>query len=180
MIVPLARSLYRSTGKNYLLYLTAIAAGGAITHTLVPPTPGPLVVAGQLGVDLGKMILIGMLVAAPVDWAAMMAGRTAQVHVKAERVSEPQLPEVDPAFIRSFGVKSGQLDQFRADIRTNLERELANAQIKRDEWKVKQNDKQPTPFALNGMNSATGVDSARSVHATAMTRAPVLPMRAAR
>ena len=28
--------------KNYMLYVTAIATGGAITHTLVPPTPGPL------------------------------------------------------------------------------------------------------------------------------------------
>jgi GntP family gluconate:H+ symporter len=66
LLVPLARSLYRQTGKNFLLYVLAISAGGAITHTLVPPTPGPLVVAGLLGVDLGKMILVGMVVAAPV------------------------------------------------------------------------------------------------------------------
>jgi GntP family gluconate:H+ symporter len=66
LLVPLARSLFRQTGKNYLLYVLAISAGGAITHTLVPPTPGPLVVAGLLGVDLGKMILVGMVVAAPV------------------------------------------------------------------------------------------------------------------
>lgn len=36
-----------------------------------------------------------------------------------------------------------------AAARTILERELANAQIKRDEWKVKENTKTPTPFALN-------------------------------
>jgi len=36
-----------------------------------------------------------------------------------------------------------------AEAKTNLERELANAQIKRDEWKVKQTSKEPTPFALN-------------------------------
>lgn len=36
-----------------------------------------------------------------------------------------------------------------AEAKTNLERELANAQIKRDEWKVKRTDKEPTPFALN-------------------------------
>ena len=66
LLVPLARSLYKQTGKNFLLYVLAISAGGAITHTLVPPTPGPLVVANQLGIDLGKMILVGMVVAAPV------------------------------------------------------------------------------------------------------------------
>ena len=46
LLVPLARSLYRRTNRNYLLYLMAIATGGAITHTLVPPTPGPLLVSG--------------------------------------------------------------------------------------------------------------------------------------
>ena len=42
LLVPLARSLHRRTGVNYLLYVLAIGVGGAITHTLVPPTPGPL------------------------------------------------------------------------------------------------------------------------------------------
>ena len=65
LLVPLARSLYRSTGKNYLLYLAAIAAGGAITHTLVPPTPGPLLVANELGVNIGTVMLIGLAVGFP-------------------------------------------------------------------------------------------------------------------
>ena len=47
LLVPLARSLHRRTQQNYLRYLMAIATGGAITHTLVPPTPGPLLVAGD-------------------------------------------------------------------------------------------------------------------------------------
>ena len=68
----------------------------------------------------------------PADWrVAQLAGRTAQVHLKAERVSEPVLPEADGAFIKSFGVKSGDLAQFRADIRTNLERELKGALMTR-------------------------------------------------
>ena len=65
LLVPLARSLYQRTGRNYLRYLMAIATGGAITHTLVPPTPGPLLVAATLGVDIGLMILIGAIVAIP-------------------------------------------------------------------------------------------------------------------
>ncbi|WP_233216427.1 GntP family permease [Blastopirellula marina] len=65
LLVPLARSLFRKTQKNYLLYVMAIATGGAITHTLVPPTPGPLVVADQLNVDKGLMILIGATIAFP-------------------------------------------------------------------------------------------------------------------
>ncbi len=65
LLVPLARSLYRRTGKHYLKFLLAIGAGGAITHTLVPPTPGPLAMAGTLGVNIGNMILVGALVALP-------------------------------------------------------------------------------------------------------------------
>jgi trigger factor len=68
----------------------------------------------------------------PADWRVpAMAGKTASVNLKAVQVSEQQLPEVDAAFIRSFGVKSGQLEQFRGDIRTNLERELKGALMNR-------------------------------------------------
>lgn len=67
-------------------------------------------------------------VAFPAEWpVALLAGKTANVHLKAVQVAEPQLPEVNHAFIRSFGVKSGEADQFRDEIRNNLERELKGA-----------------------------------------------------
>jgi gluconate:H+ symporter, GntP family len=65
LLVPLARSLHRRTGRHYIKYVTLVGAGGAITHTLVPPTPGPLFVAATLGVNLGVMILVGLAVAIP-------------------------------------------------------------------------------------------------------------------
>ena len=68
----------------------------------------------------------------PEDWRVpQLAGKQASVHVKVEQVSEQQLPEVDGAFIRSFGVKSGEMAQFRAEIRSNLERELKGALMNR-------------------------------------------------
>lgn len=73
LLVPLARSLYRTTGKNYLLYLGAIAAGGAITHTLVPPTPGPLLVAETLQVDIGTVMIIGLAVGFPSALIGLIA-----------------------------------------------------------------------------------------------------------
>ena len=72
LLVPLARSMYTRTNRNYLRYLMAIAAGGVATHTLVPPTPGPLAVAGTLGVDIGTMLLIGTVVALPASAAGMV------------------------------------------------------------------------------------------------------------
>ncbi len=62
LMLPLARSLRAKTGRNYLLYIMAIAAGGTVTHSMVPPTPGPVVAADILSVPLGGMILGGCLV----------------------------------------------------------------------------------------------------------------------
>ena len=75
LLVPLARSLFRRTERNYLLYLCAIAAGGAITHTLVPPTPGPLFMAKALDVNIGTMIFVGALIAIPAAIAGLIAAR---------------------------------------------------------------------------------------------------------
>jgi len=74
LLVPLARSLYRRTKTHYLKYVLAIACGGAITHTLVPPTPGPLLVASTIGVDLGVMILVGIAVSLPSAIAGLAFG----------------------------------------------------------------------------------------------------------
>ena len=65
LLVPLARSLWGRTRKNYMLYVTAIVAGAAITHTLVPPTPGPLFMASELKVDVGLMMILGLLIGLP-------------------------------------------------------------------------------------------------------------------
>lgn len=62
LMIPLGKAMRLRTGKNYLLYVLAIVAGGSMAHSLVPPTPGPLFVAEQLGVDLGTMILAGCAV----------------------------------------------------------------------------------------------------------------------
>lgn len=72
LLVPLARSMYARTNRHYLKYIMAIAAGAAATHTLVPPTPGPLAVAGTLGVDLGTMVLVGLVVALPAAGAGLL------------------------------------------------------------------------------------------------------------
>lgn len=60
LLIPLAIALGLKTGKNYVLYVAAIGGGAAITHSLVPPTPGPLIMAETLQIDLGLTILAGM------------------------------------------------------------------------------------------------------------------------
>ncbi|MBO9716554.1 MAG: trigger factor, partial [Pseudoxanthomonas sp.] len=78
------------------------------------------------GLEQGVETIID--VAFPEGWRQpQLAGKTAQVHVTLGQVSEPVLPEVDAGFIKSFGVRSGEVDKFREDIRSNLERELKGA-----------------------------------------------------
>jgi GntP family gluconate:H+ symporter len=77
LLVPLARSMHRRTKKHYLKYALAIAAGGVVTHSLVPPTPGPLIMADNLGIDIGVMILVGALVGLPASFVGLfLAGWT--------------------------------------------------------------------------------------------------------
>ena len=59
LLAPLFKAVARRTGRDYLLLVMCTVAGGTITHSLVPPTPGPLFVAGELGVPLGLMIGMG-------------------------------------------------------------------------------------------------------------------------
>src|SRR5207247_182349 len=114
LLVPLARSMYGRTNRNYLKYLLAIAAGAGATHTLVPPTPGPLAIAGTLGVDLGTMVLVGIVVALPAAGAGLLfAGwvdrrmpvvpqRPAALAVDASAVTAPtpqQLPGLVPSIL---------------------------------------------------------------------------------
>jgi len=62
LMIPLGKAMRVRTGRNYLLYVLSIVAGGTMAHSLVPPTPGPLLVAGELNVDMGLMIIAGILV----------------------------------------------------------------------------------------------------------------------
>ncbi|MEN6307319.1 MAG: TRAP transporter large permease subunit [Anaerohalosphaeraceae bacterium] len=61
LLIPLARSMHRRTGIRYMLLILAMGAGGSITHSLVPPTPGPLLIAEMLKIDLGIMMMVGLL-----------------------------------------------------------------------------------------------------------------------
>ena len=68
----------------------------------------------------------------PADWRVQaLAGRQVQVTLKVGKVSEPVLPEADADFIRSFGIRSGEMDEFRSEIRNNLQRELKGALMNR-------------------------------------------------
>jgi trigger factor len=64
-------------------------------------------------------------IAFPADFRnESLAGQAAKVSFKIIKVQEPKLPTVDAEFVQLFGVADGDLDNFRKEVRANLEREL--------------------------------------------------------
>ena len=98
ILIPLAFSLAKRTGRSSLYYVIPLLAGLAVGHAFIPPTPGPVLVATMLGVDLGWVILIGiccgifsMIVAGPI-WGAY-CGRKFFVPVPEQVAKQQDLDE---------------------------------------------------------------------------------------
>lgn len=78
ILSPLVRALRRTTGKSVVTLGICLAAGLVLTHHAVPPTPGPLGVAGIYNVDIGLMIFWGLVLTLPsiavTVWYARLMG----------------------------------------------------------------------------------------------------------
>jgi gluconate:H+ symporter, GntP family len=72
LMVPLAKSLGLRDKSRYGLFIMSIIAGGTMAHSLVPPTPGPLLVASQLNVPIGWMMVGGLIVGAVTCWVGQI------------------------------------------------------------------------------------------------------------
>ncbi|GIO24870.1 GntP family permease [Oceanobacillus sp. J11TS1] len=71
ILIPILYSLAIRTRKSLLYYGIPLLAGLAVAHSFIPPTPGPIAVASVLGVDLGWMMLFGVIAGIP---AMIVAG----------------------------------------------------------------------------------------------------------
>lgn len=102
ILIPLAFSLAKRTKRSSLFYVIPLLAGLAVGHAFIPPTPGPILVANMLGVELGWVILVGifcgvvsMIVAGPV-WGGICGNKyniSVPEHVaKQEDFDESKLP----------------------------------------------------------------------------------------
>jgi GntP family gluconate:H+ symporter len=70
LLSPLNKSLAKKAGITHAASTIALAVGLMASHTMVPPTPGPIAAAGILGADLGLVMLIGV----PVSALSLAAG----------------------------------------------------------------------------------------------------------
>ena len=71
ILVPIVYALSRDTNRSVLYYGIPLLAGLAVTHSFIPPTPGPVAVANIIDVQLGWVILFGFILGVPT---AIIAG----------------------------------------------------------------------------------------------------------
>jgi len=71
ILVPIVYALSRDTKRSLLYYAIPLLAGLAVTHSFIPPTPGPVAVADIINAQLGWVILLGAILGIPV---AIIAG----------------------------------------------------------------------------------------------------------
>ncbi|MCY1150941.1 MAG: GntP family permease [Sphaerochaetaceae bacterium] len=84
ILSPIARALAEQSNKSLAVLATALSAGLYATHCLVPPTPGPIAMAGTLNANLGLTILIGLMVSIPATIAGLFYATkvTSKVDIK--------------------------------------------------------------------------------------------------
>jgi GntP family gluconate:H+ symporter len=70
LLSPLNKSLCKEAGISLAGGAIALSLGLTASHTMVPPTPGPIAAAGILGADLGYVFMVGI----PVSVIAAGAG----------------------------------------------------------------------------------------------------------
>lgn len=75
VLAPIAKAISKATKKSIIGLGVALAAGLVITHSMVPPTPGPLGVCGIFDIDVGKFILLSLVLSLPMAIACIAYAR---------------------------------------------------------------------------------------------------------
>lgn len=102
ILAPIIYALARRSGKSLTVYGMPLLAGMVVTHSFVPPTPGPTWVAYELGIPIGTVILYSILVGLPTAILAgiFYGGRIA----KTVNISPPPLIAEEESNPPPFGI----------------------------------------------------------------------------
>ena len=100
----LNQSLAKRTGISVVTMAISLATGLYSVHCLVPPHPGATAAAATIGVDLGKLILVGIAVAIPAMiighlWARYAGKKLQHVAASSEHIDHGPAPPVIMAFL---------------------------------------------------------------------------------
>lgn len=72
VLSSLMKAIGKRTKISIAVLAVALASGLYATHVFVPPTPGPLAAAATLGADIGRVLILGLIVSIPVMIAALL------------------------------------------------------------------------------------------------------------
>lgn len=75
ILASLIKALSKASKKSIVSLAVCLAGGLVITHSLVPPTPGPVGAAGIFGANVGLVIIYGMIIAVPMLLAVLAYGK---------------------------------------------------------------------------------------------------------
>ena len=102
ILAPIIYALARRSGKSLTVYGMPLLAGMVVTHSFVPPTPGPTWVAYTLGIPIGTVIVYSVLVGLPTAILAgiIYGGRVA----KTVHIDPPELIVAEEENPPSFGM----------------------------------------------------------------------------
>src|SRR5699024_7355064 len=104
ILVPLVYALARDTGKSLLYYGIPLLAGLAVTHSFIPPTPGPIAVAEIVNADLGWVILFGFIIGIP---AVILAGPVFGGYISSKIDAEvPEYMDIDETSDAQYALPS--------------------------------------------------------------------------
>ncbi|MCL1950657.1 MAG: GntP family permease [Turicibacter sp.] len=76
MLFSIVKAISKKSRKSILAIAVPLAGGAVITHSMIPPTPGPLGVAGAFGVDVGEFFLLSFIIAIPMAIGTTLYGAT--------------------------------------------------------------------------------------------------------
>lgn len=94
ILSPISRALASRSGVSLSVMATALSAGLYATHCLVPPTPGPIVMASTLNANLGLVIGVGLLVSIPAVLAGVLYAKKVAAKVNIPANSEYTVEEL--------------------------------------------------------------------------------------
>ncbi|MCL1874902.1 MAG: GntP family permease [Synergistaceae bacterium] len=100
ILSSLNKSLSKRSGVNMTTMAIALSTGLYATHTLVPPTPGPIAAAANLHADLGLVILFGIIASAPAAFAGYLYAVTAGSKIKVDDPEGPTFEELKAKYNR--------------------------------------------------------------------------------
>lgn len=108
ILSPICKALSAQSGTSMAVLATALSGGLYVTHCLVPPTPGPLAMAGNLDADLGLLIGVGLLVSIPTMIASIIYAKKVSSTVDIPANPEHTIEELT----EKYGKLPGALHSF--------------------------------------------------------------------